>query len=124
MISAAELAVQTEQTKAFIAADVEEIVFRHPGERIRNTATGGFTDVAPSVSPVQHVRMIPQADKVVLAKDTAGTREAPEYILAGLPSADFRKGDTFEWRGQTWAITAVHDKPDYIRKGDVILKDG
>lgn len=124
MISAAEMAAQVAQTKAFIDADVESIVFLHAGTRIRNTATGGYTDVAASSSAAQRVRLIPQADKVVLAKDTAGTREAPEYIVAGLPDADFRKNDTFEWRGQVWKITAVHDKPDYIRKGDVILKDG
>lgn len=123
MISAAEMEVQVANTKVFIEADVETIIFRRPGSRIR-TETGGFRDVGEERSAAQRVRLIPQSDKVPVAADTNGTRERPEYIVAGLPDADFRKGDIFDWRGQTWSVEQVHDKPDYIRKGDVILHRG
>lgn len=125
MISAAELKVQIASTKQFIEADVELIQFNHPTLRVR-TPGGGYTE-DPSVSTIstpQRVRLIPQSDKVPVSADTNGTRERPEYIVAGLPDAEFRKGDTFDWRGQTWKVVQMHDKPDYIRKGDVILHRG
>lgn len=125
MISAVELEVQTANTRQFIEADAEEIVFIHLGEKIR-TAGGGYRhdeDWDPRSAP-QRVRLIPQSDKVPVSADTNGTRERPEYILAGLPDADFLKGDTFDWRGQRWQVSQIHDKPDYIRKGDVILYHG
>lgn len=123
MISTAELAVGIATTKQFIESDVEVIVFKRPMRRER-TETGGYADIPGFTSEPQRVRLIPQSDKVPAAMDTNGTRERPEYILAGLPDADFDKGDTFVWRGQTWKVEQLHDKPDYIRKGDVILHDG
>lgn len=122
MISAAEMQAHLAQTRAFVAADVEEIVFEHT-ERVRNPATGGYKDVV-TTSDLQRVRMIPQSDKVPQVVAPEGTREQPEYIVCGMPDAKFNKGDTFAWRGQTWRITQLHDKPDYIRKGDVILHNG
>ena len=123
MISAAEMSVHVASTRQFIEADVEEVVFSHAGTRVR-TAAGGFEDLAVSDSPTQRVRMIPQSDKVPEAADSSGTRERPEYIVVGLPDADFRKGDTFLWKGQHWRIAQLHDKPEYIRKGDVVLHRG
>lgn len=125
MISAAEMAVQVAQTKAFIEADVEQIVFTRPAVRVR-TETGGYRDIPGVVTPAQRVRMVhqPAGDRVKRADDTNGQRELPEHIVLGMPDADFQKGDVFDWRGQTWKIEAIHDKPDYIRKGDVILHRG
>lgn len=123
MISAAEMAVHVASTKAFVEADVETIIFQRPGGRIR-TETGGYKDVAATTTKTQRVRLIPQSDKVPVSADTNGTREIPEYIVMGLPDADFQKGDLFDWRGQRWSVQQIHDKPDYARKGDVILHRG
>lgn len=127
MISAAEMEVGLAQTREFIEADVETVVFLHRGQRVRNAA-GGWTDVEdwdPRSDP-QRVRLIhhPAGDKVQSVNTTDGDRERPEYTVIGMPDADFQEDDQFEWRGDRWKITYIHDKPDYIRKGDVILEHG
>lgn len=124
MISAAEMEVGLAQTAAFIDADPEEIVFLRKGERTRNAA-GGWTDVVagdPRTAP-QRVRMIHQLvnDREMSVATTDGARRTPGYTLVGLPTSDFLKDDRFEWRGATYRIVYVHDKPDYIRKADVEL---
>lgn len=125
MISDAEMAVHVANTRVFIEADVEVIQFQHAAGKV-TTPTGGRVDVPGALSEPQRVRMIhqPFADRVKRADDTNGKRELPEHVVLGMPDADFQKGDVFEWRGQEWKIEAIHDKPDYIRKGDVILNRG
>lgn len=120
MISAVELGIMTAQTKAFIDADYEDIVIE-PRETKTSDGAGGWTMVSgPDLAPVR-VRLIPQSDKVPEQSSLEGRRKAPEFVLVALPGADIQRYDRFNWRGNTWEIAQVHDKPEYELKGDVVL---
>jgi hypothetical protein len=121
--SAAELAIMVKQTAAFIAADAETIIVT-PTTRASDGAGGHTKTAGTPYSEV--VRLIPQSDKVPLLTVTEGTREKVEYILLALPeqAPRLKAGHVFSWRSQDWKISAVHDKPDYEHKADVVLHVG
>lgn len=124
MISALELQICTTQTAAFVAADAETIVVTPAPTRVSDGA-GGHTLTAGT--PFEEiVRLIPQSDKVPVVGTWEGTREKVEYILISVPDAANRlfKDSVFSWRGQSWKISQIHDKPDYEFKADVVLDVG
>lgn len=110
-------------TKAFIAADPVKLEFTSWAKT--PDGAGGWT-LGPVAEPTREyiVRLIPQADKVPISGGLDGTREAPEYILLGLPDFDIRLNDTFEWSGIVWKINYRHRKPHYEGKWDVIKYEG
>lgn len=124
MTSPVELALLIRQTQAFVDADAEEIVLT---PRLGNwpDGAGGYTKLEGDPT-IETVRLIPQSDKVPLLQTWEGTREKVEYILISVPTAAarFTKGSTFVWRSQVWKISAIHDKPDYAFKADVVLHVG
>jgi len=123
-MKAKELAFALKSTAAFIDADAEDITIT-PAETAQSDGAGGRTRVQGE--PFQAtVRLIPTSDKVPVTTTWEGSRENVEYTLMALPEMRLllTKGSTFQWRGQTWLITAIHDKPDYECKADVILHVG
>lgn len=120
MISDVELRILSAQTKAFIDADVEEISIL-PREVRTEDGAGGWILETGAPLPAIRVRLIPQSDKVPEASSLEGSRRAPEFVLVAMPGEDITANDRFEWRGNMWEITQVHDKPEYELKGDVSL---
>lgn len=125
---AAELALMIRQTQAFVNADPETIVITPAVSRVSDGAGGH--QLVPG-TPFEHVcRLIPQGgdqkSKVPTVSTWEGTRAVSEYVLLDVPSAAelIYKGDTFTWRGQTWKVLQIHDKPDYTFKADVVLDVG
>lgn len=124
MIAAGELAIMVRQTASFVAADPESIAVTAATTRVADGA-GGHTET-PGAPFTTTVRLIPQADKVPTVDTWEGTREKVEYVLIAVPAEGARltKGSIFGWRGQSWRISQVHDKPDYAFKADVVLDAG
>lgn len=120
MISAVELRFLTAQTKAFIDADFEDIVIE-PREIKTSDGAGGWVNTTSAPLPALRVRLIPQSDKVPEATSLEGRRPVPEYVLVALPGSDIQRYDRFVWRGITWEIAQVHQKPEYELKADVVL---
>lgn len=112
------------QTAAFIAADADVITVLPQAGRTADGA-GGYIET-PGVPFERTVRLIPQSDKIPVNASWEGSREAVEYVLLDVPEAALLllKDDRFSWRGQTWKISQIHDKPDYEFKADVILDVG
>lgn len=124
MISAVELEIMVRQTEAFVAADAETLTVTPKPVRTSDGAGGHtLTDGQPFDITA---RLIPQSDKVPVADTWEGTRARVEYILVGHPNLALQlsKDDVFQWRGQSWKIQQIHDKPDYEFKADVILDVG
>lgn len=122
MINPKELAVQVAATQAFIDADYEMIQIQGQEQRIDDGA-GGWTTIPAAPSDPIKVRLIPQSDKVAVVTPE-GTRNAPDFVILGLPDTSFDRGDIFDWKGKTWIIEEVHLKPEYERKGDVRVHHG
>lgn len=120
MISPAELEIQKRQTQAFIDADPETVVFT-PGEERVSDGAGGWTVKKGTPRDPQVVRMIPTATDNDVIQSPEGRRVDIQYTVLGMPEATFERGDTFTWRGQEWKVDYLHQKPDYERKGDVVL---
>ena len=114
----AELDLQIEGTQAFILADAEDLIFKRRSKV--SDGSGGFKFGAPIVLSEQTGRMIPQSDRVPEISGSNGKASKPQYVLLLMPSADVQRYDQFVWRGVTWEIAELHDKPDYELKGDVI----
>lgn len=115
------LEVLTKQTLAFVAADPETITITPAGTKVSDGA-GGHT-VGAGTPFSQTVRLIPQSDRVPLLSTWEGTREKVDYVLLADPAAraTINVGATFPWRGRKWKVTAIHAKPDYECKADVVL---
>lgn len=124
MSAATELAALAAGTRAFVAADPEIITLQNPVARVADGA-GGWTETA-GPDYIETVRLIPQSDKVPVTATWEGAREKVEYVMMAEPEARDRieKGATFIWRGQTWLVAQLHDKPAYEFKADVILHAG
>lgn len=121
-MDASELAIQTTMTEAFILADAEQVVFSRRTKLV--DGSGGFTFTTAPLANAQTVRLIPASDKVTEVITQDGQRARPQYTLIGMPTLDIKKYDLFTWRGSTWEVVEVHMKPDYEKKGDVILYVG
>lgn len=123
MISQRELSVMSRQTKAFIDADYEEISIEPRTNRVSDGAGGWLeTPEAPGL-PIR-VRMIPQSDNVPAAASPEGSRPIPDFVLMAMPGTNIERYDTFDWRGKTWEVSYVHEKPEYELKADVIIHAG
>jgi hypothetical protein len=123
MISTKEMEAMVRITRAFIAADSSEIVIA-PRTSRESDGAGGWRNVPGEPLPAISVRLIPQSDKVPAAIAVEGARPVPDFILMAEPGADIQRYDTFHWRGRTWKIDFIHDKPDYELKADVIVDNG
>lgn len=118
-LSPAELEMHMVATRAFIEADVETIILTRR-TRIADGA-GGFKYATPDVGqPEQYFRLIPQSDKVPEQRTSDGSYAVPEYVILGMPDANMKRYDRFIWKGQTWEISQIRNKPDYEKKGDVV----
>lgn len=115
--------MQVLQTQRFINADPEQIQIIPEGEKVSDGA-GGYTDTPGQPALPITVRLIPQSDKVAIAAASEGSYEKTEYVLMAMPDTPFKKDDLFDWRGDRWRISAVHDMPEYEKKADVVLHAG
>lgn len=121
MIPQAELDLQTAATQAFILADAEDIVLLR---RTRSPdGAGGFVFDDEIQIAEQTARLIPQQDKTLEVTGSDGRRATPDWVIMMAPDADLERYDRFDWNGKTWEIAQIRAKPDYERKGDVILVD-
>lgn len=123
MIPTAERKIMERQTLAFVLADAEEITIAPREGRISDGAGGWVAQQGAPMLPLT-VRLIPQSDKVPEAVALEGRRPIPEYILMAMPGVNIERYDTFEWRGRTWQVSHVHDKPEYEFKADVVIHNG
>jgi hypothetical protein len=115
-----ELELQAAATRAFILADAEDINLVRAA--MVSDGAGGFVETQPPISIAPQVaRLIPQSDQVPEIEGSDGRRAVPKWVILMEPGSDIQKYDKFVWRGRTWEIAEMHDKPDYEMKGDVIL---
>lgn len=117
-----ELEIHKKHTRDFISADPETLAVVNPAQKLSDGA-GGYTVV--KAEPVDvWCRLIPQTDKVPMTEGGTGDRSRIEYILLAMPDAPVQRYATFDWRGKTYSVEAVHEKPDYEFKADVIIHEG
>lgn len=115
-----ENAIMLQLTKAFIDADPVSLVLV-PHIRTSDGAGGFVMSAQPPLEP-QTFRLIPRNDKVPMIHNLDGRAEMPEFTLLGEASCIMERYCEFEWDGQRWMIDAVHNKPSYEKKGDVIRR--
>lgn len=114
----AELQLQASATRAFILADAEDLTLVRRSRQ--SDGAGGYTYTTGAPLASQTARLIPQSDRTLEVTGADGRSAHPDWILLMEPGSDMQRYDRFDWRGDTWEIAELHQKPDYEMKGDVI----
>lgn len=123
MIAELEMRIQMRNTQAFVDADAEEIVITPRTVRVPDGA-GGWRDGTGPALPPQKVRIVPVNRIQDVLFPVEGRRDDIKYTIVAMPDVDIQRYDTFKWRGDTWKIDRVHNKPDYEFKADVVIDNG
>lgn len=123
MISDLEMRIQKRNTQAFIDGDSEEIVIRPRSTRTPDGA-GGWVDGTGPALPPQTVRIVPVNRVQDVLFPVEGRRDDIKYTIVAMPEADIQRYDVFDWRGDTWKVDRIHNKPDYELKADMVLENG
>ena len=115
--SAAELAVQRNLTRAFIAADPDNTVL------VRRTRTangsGGWVLGAPTALPSQVTRLIPLQSGAAERHTQDGKLVQPGYALLLEWDGDVKRGDQFALAGRRYEVVFVNENQSYELKGEV-----
>jgi hypothetical protein len=116
--NAAELAAMRLQTRAFIAADEDEVVLtRH--SRIPN-GSGGYVLTAQPALPSQPGRLIPLQPGGPERHTLDGKLVDPGYHLLMDWGADMQRGDRFVVHGRRYEVVFVTENQSYEVKGEVV----
>lgn len=114
-----ELLVQKATTRAFIAADAEDVVLMRR-ERVPDGA-GGYLKNPPSALTPQRCRVIPSTSSRQVERTTLdGKVVVPSAILLGEDDLNVAIGDRFIGWGAEWEVVHVHERQAYQRKADLI----
>lgn len=117
-MNAAELAVHTKSTAAFIAAD------RLPITILRRTriqlSSGGYNWSAPVELEPQDARLIPSQDKEKELETDEGKSAHPDYVLLMMPGADIKRWDRFMVGEFEMLVLSEPHGPAYEVKVDVM----
>ena len=80
-----------------------------------DTADGGYKDLPRAAigSTPQQVLIVPAKRRLsdMLINTELGDLPKYPYLLVARHDADFKRGDTFEWRGDDFQVKSVHEKP-------------
>lgn len=113
-----ELAAQRTLTRAFIAADEDDVVL---GRRTRTAnGSGGYVLSAPSPLPSQPMRLIPLQSGATERHTLDGKLVEPTYALLADYDGDMQRGDLFTVHGRRYEVVFVNENQSYELKGEVI----
>lgn len=124
MINPAELAVQIENTRAFVAADYVEVVLER-SLAVGNGAGGlrrtGWVPLAP-----QTARLVPggagAGEGVAEAVLLDGKQYTVAFTLVALPSFDILAEDEFDHEGGRYRVASVWRPGGYETKAKVVSR--
>jgi hypothetical protein len=116
--NAVELAAMRDQTRAFIAADQDEVVLTRR-TRVPN-GSGGYLLTAPAALPSQPARLIPLQPGGPQRHTLDGRLVDPAYHLLMDWEADLSRGDLFVIHGRRYEIVFVTENQSYETKGEVV----
>lgn len=118
----AELAHQIRNTEAFIAARYTDLVLT-PRSQVRSGSGTSWQDGPPK--PAQRVRIIDQSSarspEPGLVRGADGVQRRVEYMLLGMPEADFALYDTWtDAAGVVWELAELFPFNGYERRAKVV----
>lgn len=121
--TSAEIAAQRRITRAFIAADEDQVVLRRS---IRTPdGAGGYETSPPVPLPSQGMRLIPLQSGATERVTLDGVLVAPVYALLGDWFADMERWDLFTMNGRRYQVVFINENRSYEVKGEVTyLGDG
>jgi hypothetical protein len=109
----------TKSTELFIDENPIDVVFRR-SSRVK-TSAGGWTDGSPTTLQPQRVRLVSQHGYLVDQRLGAeGDVSVPRFTVVGLPGVDMKRGDVFEYGGETFKINRVNTSPPWAKRGEAI----
>lgn len=112
-----ELAVQRSLTRAFIAADEDQIELVRKAEV--PDGSGGYTTV-PVAVPSQPMRLIPLQAGGPERHTLDGRVVEPGYHLLADWEADMERGDLFTVGGRRYEVVFIVENRTYEVKGEVV----
>lgn len=115
--NATELGAMRDQTRAFIAADQDEVVLNRR-ERFPD-GSGGYKLAAPTTLPSQPGRLIPLQAGGPERHTLDGKVVEPGYHLLMDWGADMHRGDLFVIHGRRYEVVFVVENQSYQMKGEV-----
>jgi hypothetical protein len=116
MIATGELEVQRALTASFIAADSLSVALQRNTKVA--TPAGGYKTIATTLS-AQTVRLIPLGDGATERLTADGKQVQPQYMLQGIWTADFARGDTFTLSGRRYEVVFINQNTQYQVKAEV-----
>lgn len=123
-----ELAVQIDNTAAFIAADPVALTFKRD-EYIDDGAGGKKKNGFPPTVTIETCRMIPQGRErtasSVVTQTTNGQLDRPGYVLLGPVDLGplLQRKDFFLWENKLWEIASINAGPAYETKCDIKIRE-
>jgi hypothetical protein len=116
--NATELSAMRDQTRAFIAADQDEVVLNR---RTRGpNGSGGYVLTTGPALPSQPGRLIPLQPGGQQRHTLDGKLVDPAYHLLMDWNADMRRGDLFVIHGRRYELVFVTENQSYETKGEVV----
>lgn len=102
MRSAAELRINRQQTKDFIAEDVDTITLKRP-TKVPDGA-GGSTTTEQDQQPIQGRMILKRENTGVERRNVDGEVVKVDMVLLTEWSVDVKTGDKFTWEGRSFEV--------------------
>jgi hypothetical protein len=122
VIRDAELRAQRATTRAFIKADVVQVVI----ERAEYGSDGAGGEIKGDLEPLpaQLARLIPMQDGSTPRVVANGEQVVPKYMLMGEWDFDVQRFDEFTLNGRRYQVVFINENQQYEVKAEVAYLDG
>lgn len=119
-ISPAELLIQQQLTKTFIAADWLEVTLER-SEWVSDGSGGSVRQDPVPLAP-QRMRLIPLGDGAQERTTASGEAVTPTYMLMAEHDADMERWDEFMVGGRRYEVVFINENQQYEKKGEAAYR--
>lgn len=116
-LSELERAVQLRQTKAFIDADRDQLVFTRKNRQ--RDGAGGWRLVGAGEPRTIDCRMIPESEHSEEVSTSDGRSLKPSYTVLLMPGSDVQRYDSFMFQDEEFEIASLTEN-DYEVKAKAV----